>query len=214
MIHHKKNYLFYKDATCQNLWPRDFTDVTAFSSPFFLALHYCFFLYIFFLLWLFWGGFLNFYQVLFHGSFTGHLSPLSAAFSGRFFSLFCPVLLGGWFLALRKAPISSDWFFILHSLGPSSTQLLVRNHIGFCSHWYWVGLLFLLSASFYRLCISLPPCFSFKWFCFFLVVCRVLFSLSVSFHLVSLDLNVLGYHRTYQNFKIRHQFRTVQVTVS
>ena len=39
----------------------------------------------------------------------------------------------------------------------------------------------------------------------------MIFSLSASFQLVqlvSLDLNVLGYHRTYQNFKILHQFRT------
>ena len=36
-----------------NFWPCDFTVVTAFSSLFFLALRYCFFLYIFFLLWLF-----------------------------------------------------------------------------------------------------------------------------------------------------------------
>ena len=53
VIHRKKNYLLYKDATSHNLWPCDFTDVTAFSSVFFLALHYCFFLYIFGLLWLF-----------------------------------------------------------------------------------------------------------------------------------------------------------------
>ena len=96
VIHCKKNYLLYKDATCHNLWPCDFTDVTAFSSLLFLALHYCFFLFIFFLLWLF---YIFVYQVLFHGCvvlFQGHLSPLSAAFSGCFFSLFCPVLF--WWL--------------------------------------------------------------------------------------------------------------------
>ena len=135
VIHRKKNYWLYKDATCHNLWPCDFTDVTAFSSLFFLALHYCFFLYTFFLLWLFLWLF-NFCTKFF---FTvvltqGHLSPLSAAFSGCFFGLFCPVLLGGWFLALHRAPISSNWFFIWHSLRPSSTQLLVHNHGGFCSH--------------------------------------------------------------------------------
>ena len=53
VIHHKKNYLLYKDAASHNLWPCDFTDVTAFSSLFFLALHYCLFLYIFGLLRLF-----------------------------------------------------------------------------------------------------------------------------------------------------------------
>ena len=52
-IHHTKNYLLYKDATCHNLWPCDFTDVTAFSFLFFLALHYCFFLSMFYLLWVF-----------------------------------------------------------------------------------------------------------------------------------------------------------------
>ena len=96
----------------------------------------------------------------------GHLSPLTAAFSGCFFGLFCPFLLGGCFLALRRAPISSSWFFLWHSLRPSSTQLLVHNHSGFCSV-ILVGLLFLLSTSFYRLCFSLPPCFSFKWYCSF-----------------------------------------------
>ena len=136
MIHRKKNYWLYKDATCHNLWPCDFTDVTAFSSLFFLAVHYCFFLYIFFLLWLF--SLFIFNQVLFHGCvpFQGHLSPLSAAFPGCFFGLFCPVLLGGCFLVLRRAPVSSDWFFIWHSLSlrPSSIKLLVHNHSGFCSH--------------------------------------------------------------------------------
>ena len=133
VIYCKKNYLLYKDATCHNLWPCDFTDVTAFSSLLFLALHYCFFLFIFFLLWLNFFFFF-FYQVLFHGCvvlFQGHLSPLNAAFSGCFFSLFCPVLF--WWLFFR-APISSDWFFVWDSLRPSSTQLLVRNHSGFCFH--------------------------------------------------------------------------------
>ena len=92
------------------------------------------------------------------------LWPLLPNSSCCFFGLFCPILLGGCLLAHRRASISSDWFFIWHSLRPSSTQLLVNNHSGFCSHWYLVGLLFLLSTSFYRLCFSLPPCFSFKWF--------------------------------------------------
>ena len=35
VIHHKKNYRLYKDATCHNLWPCDLTDVTTFSSLFF-----------------------------------------------------------------------------------------------------------------------------------------------------------------------------------
>ena len=118
-------------ATCHNLRPCDFTDVTAFSFLFFLALHYCFFLCMFYLLW----GF--FFEVFFHGCdvlFQGHLSSLTAAFSGCFFGLFCPILLGGCLLALRRASISSNWFFIWHSLRPSSTQLLVNNHSGFCSH--------------------------------------------------------------------------------
>ena len=129
VIYCMKNYLFYKDATCYNLC--DFNDVTAFSSLFFLALHYCFFLYIFFLLLLFLWLFKFFYQVHFHGSvvlFQGHLSAPSAAFSGCFFGLSCPVLLVGGVLALLRAPISSSWFFIWHSLRPSSTQLLVHNH--------------------------------------------------------------------------------------
>ena len=115
MIHHKKNYWLYKYATCHNLWLCDFTDVTAFSSLFFLALHHCFFLYIFFLLWLLLWLF-NFYQVRFHGySFSG--APFSPECC-----FFCPVL-GGWFLALRRSPISSDWFFVWLSLRPSSTQV-------------------------------------------------------------------------------------------
>ena len=94
VIHHKKNYLLYKDATC------DFIDVTAFSSVFFLALHYCFFLFIFFLLkfYGFFFGFLIFLPISFSWlccSFSRAPSPLSAAFSGCFFGLFCPVLLGG-----------------------------------------------------------------------------------------------------------------------
>ena len=98
MIHRKKNYLLYKDATCHNLWPCDFTDVTAFPSLFFLALCYCFFLIIFYLVWLFpWvKKTKKMAKLLFHGCgvlFQGHLAPLTAAFSGRFFGLFCPVLL-------------------------------------------------------------------------------------------------------------------------
>ena len=151
-----------RKTTCFTKMPLvTITDVTAFSFLFFLALHYCFFLSMFYLLWSF------FFEVFFHGCdvlFQGHLSSLTAAFSGCFFGLFCPILLGGCLLELRRASISSNWFFIWHSLRPSSTQLLVNNHSGFCSHWYLVGLLFLLSTSFYRLCFSLPPCFSFKWF--------------------------------------------------
>ena len=135
MIHCKKNYQLYKDATCHSLWPSDFTDVTVLYSLFFLALRYCFSLYTFILLWLplwllkFFAKF--FFMVVL---FQGHLSPLTAAFSGCSFGLFCPVLLGGGFLALHRAPISSDRFFIRHSLRPSSTQLLLCNHSGFCSH--------------------------------------------------------------------------------
>ena len=105
VIHCKINYRLYKEATCHNICPCDFTDVTAFSL-FFLALHYCFYLYIFFLLWLFFGFFIYFFnQVLFHGCivlFQGHLSPWSFAFSGCFFGLFCAVLLGSCFLALHR----------------------------------------------------------------------------------------------------------------
>ena len=134
MIHHKKNYWLYKYATCHNLWLCDFTDVTAFSSLFFLALHYYFILYIFFLLWLFLWPFNFFTKFIFMVVlFQGHLSPLSAAFFGRFFGLFCPVLLGGGILALHRAPISSNWFFVWHSLRPTSTQLLVHNYSDFCS---------------------------------------------------------------------------------
>ena len=171
VIHRKKNYWLYKDASCNNIWPCDFTDVTAFSSLFFLALHHFFFLYIFFLLWLFLWLFLIFYQVLFHGCvlFQGHFLHWVLLFLAVSLALFCPVLLGGCLLALHRAPISSDWFFIWHSLRPSSTQLLVRNHSGLCSHWYLAGLLFLLSTSFLQIVLQsfYRPCFSFKWFCSF-----------------------------------------------
>ena len=83
---------------------------------------------------------ISFAILIFHGCdvlFQRHLSLLTAAFSGCFFGLFCPVFLGGYLLA----PVSSDWFFIWHSLRPS-TQLLVHNHSGLCSHWYLAGLLF------------------------------------------------------------------------
>ena len=101
-------------------------------------------------------GFFIFYQVLFHGCvfFQGHLSPLSAAFSGCFFGLFCPVLLDGWFLARRRAPIFSSWFFIWYSLRPPSTSFLFviivvfvlidTNWLG--SFFFWV-LLFTDCAS-------------------------------------------------------------------
>jgi len=126
VIHRKKNYWFYKDASCHNIWPCDFTDVTAFSSLFFLALHHFFFLYIFFLLWLFVWLF-NFFTKFF---FMGTFSPEYC-----FFWLFLwPFLPGSsWWrisLALHRAPISSHWFFMWHSLRPSSTQLLVCNHSG------------------------------------------------------------------------------------
>ena len=105
-----------------SLWPCNFTDATAFSSLFFLALHCSFFLYIFYLLCLFY--YFIFTKLFFIVIFQGHLSPLSAAFSGCFFGLFCPVLFGGCFLALCRAPVSSDWFFIWDSLKPSSTSFL------------------------------------------------------------------------------------------
>ena len=83
VIHHKKSYWLYKDATCHSLWPSDFTDVTALCS-----------LYIFFILWLFLSLFKFFTQFFFMVVlFQGHLSPLSVAFSGCFFGLFCPVLV-------------------------------------------------------------------------------------------------------------------------
>ena len=186
MIHRKKNYQLYKDATVSGyvislmlLFIILFSVLFSFALLL-LSLHILPFM-------AFSVAFLMFYQVLFHDCvvFQEHHSSLSAAFPGCFVGLFCPVLLGGCFLALCRAPISSDRFFIWHPLRPSSTQLLVNNHSGFCSHWYLAGLLFLLSTSFYRLCFCLPPCFSFKWFCsFFLMVCWVLFSLSASFQLV------------------------------
>ena len=149
-----------------------------FLFVFFLALRYCLFLYIFFLVWLFLWLFFIFYQVLFHGcSFS------RASFSPEccFFWLFLWPLLPSSFLALCRAPISSDWFFVWHSLRPSSTQLLVCNQCGFCSHWSLAALHFLLSTSIYRLCFSLPSCFLGGSV---LVICRVLFSLSASFQLV------------------------------
>ena len=66
VIHHKKNYWLYKDATCHNLWPCDFTDVTAFSSVLFsvalllISLHILPFM-------AFSLAFFFFYRVLFHG---------------------------------------------------------------------------------------------------------------------------------------------------
>ena len=136
-----------------------------------------------------------FYQFLFHGagcSFSRAPFSPECCFFWLFFGLFCPVL-GVCFLALHRAPISSDWFFMWRSLGPSSTQLLVCNHSDFCSHWYLAGLHFLLRTSFYRLCFSLPlfiDCASVFHPAFLSsasvlsVVCRVLFSLSASFQLV------------------------------
>ena len=174
VIHCKKNCLLYKDATCHNLWPCDFTDVTAFSSLFFLALHYCFFLCIFFLLWLFFFFFFltKFFFMVVLFLFKDAFLPLmllflavSSASSAQFYLAFFFFFF--FFLALHRAPVSSDWFFVWDFLRPSSTQLLVHNHGGFCSHWYLAGLLFLLSTSFYRLCFCPPPCFSFKWFCSF-----------------------------------------------
>ena len=45
----------------------------------------------------------------------------------------------------------SDWFFVWHSLRPSSTQLVVRNPsvVVFGSHWYLAWLLFLRSTFFF-----------------------------------------------------------------
>ena len=135
MIHCKKNYQLYEDATCHSLWPCDFTDVTAFCSLFFLALHYCFFLYIFVLLWLFLWLFKCFYQVLFNGcSFSRTPFSPECCFFWLFLWPFLPSSSWWWFLALCRSLISSDWFFGWHSLRPSSTQLLVCNHSGFCSH--------------------------------------------------------------------------------
>ena len=85
VIHHMKNYLLYKDAIWYNLWPCDFTDVTAFSSLFFLALHYCFLFYIFFLLWLFLSLFLIYIVFFLRSSF----SWLCCSFSRAPFSPEC-----------------------------------------------------------------------------------------------------------------------------
>ena len=54
---------------------------------------------------------------------------VALAFSAQFFLVVV-------FLALYRVRISPDWFFIWHSLSlrPYSTQLLVYNHSGFCSH--------------------------------------------------------------------------------
>ena len=94
---------------------------------------------------------------------SGHVISLTLLLS-----LLCSSLLpSSWcFLALHRVPVSSNWFFVWDSLR-SSTRLLVRNHSGFCSHWYLAGPRFFLSTSFYRLCFCLSPCFSFKWFCSF-----------------------------------------------
>ena len=83
VIYCMKNYLFYEDATCYNLC--DFNDVTAFSSLFFLALHYCFLFYIFFLLWLFLSLFLIYIVFFLRSSF----SWLCCSFSRAPFSPEC-----------------------------------------------------------------------------------------------------------------------------
>ena len=101
VIHCKKNYLLYKDATCHNLWPCDFTDVTAFSSLLFLALHYCFFLYIFFLLWLFLWLFKFFTKFFF--------MVVSFFFKG----IFLPECCFFWLFLRPTLPSSSWWCFFL-----------------------------------------------------------------------------------------------------
>ena len=136
MIHRKKNYQLYKDATCHNLRVCDFTDVAAFSSLFFLALQYCIFLCIFFLLWLFLWLFQFFTRFFFTVALFFFMATFvpESCFSWQFLWPFLPSSFFFFFLALCRAPVSSDWFFIWHSLRPSSTQLLVCNHSGFCSH--------------------------------------------------------------------------------
>ena len=123
-------------------------------APFILnASFWVFFIHFFYSI--FYGFFFGFWklfcQVLFHGCgvlFEGYLSPRTDAFSGCCFGLFCPVLLGFLFvclfLALRRAPISSNWFFIWHSFGTASTQLLVRNHSFFVVVLFdtWLGSFF------------------------------------------------------------------------
>jgi len=125
VIHRKKNYQLYKDATVSGhvislmlLFIILFSVLFSFALLL-LSLHILPFM-------AFSVAFLMFYQVLFHDCvvFQEHHSSLSAAFPGCFVGLFCPVLLGGCFLALCRAPISSDRFFIWHPLRPSSTQLL------------------------------------------------------------------------------------------
>ena len=171
MIHHKKNHLLYKDATCQFLamwfhWCYCFFFSVLFGIALLLLFLHILPSMAFTLLFFF---FFFFYQVLFHGLyffFKGTFLPWLVLFLAVSLAFLCPVLLGG-VLALCRAPISSNWFFVWHSLGPSSTQLLVRNRSGFCSHRYLAGLIFLQNISFYRLCFSLAHCFSFKWFCSF-----------------------------------------------
>ena len=70
------------------------------------------------------------------------LSPLSATFPGCFFGLFCPVLLGGCFLALRRASISSDWFFVWHSLGLLLPSFLFIIIVVFVLADTWLGYFF------------------------------------------------------------------------
>ena len=171
MIHHK-NYLLYKDATCQFLakwfhWCYCFLFSVLFSIAFILLLSLHILPSVAFSL-----AFLPSYFSWLCCSF----SPLTAAFSGCFFGLFCPVLLGGGFLAHCRAPISSDWFFVWHSLRPSSTQLLVRNRTGFCSHWAH----FSPEYIFLQIVLQSPTLLFSHVVLFFLVVCRVLFSLSAS----------------------------------
>ena len=116
VIHHMKNYLLYKDAIWYNLWPCDFTDVTAFSSLFFLALHYCSFLYIFFHLWL---------CVCLFNFFTKFFFMVLLFFLNGYFLLWVP-------LSLAVSLASSAQFFLVivfqHSVGHLS--LLIGSLYG------------------------------------------------------------------------------------
>ena len=104
MIHRKKNYQLYKDATCHNLRVCDFTDVAAFSSLFFLALQYCIFLCIFFLLWIFLWLF---------KFFTRFFFTVVLFF---FMATFLPESCFSWQFLWPFLPSSSWCFFFLHSV--------------------------------------------------------------------------------------------------
>ena len=167
VVHCKKNYLLYEDA---NLWPCDFTNVTAFSSLFFLALHYCFFLYIFGLLWLFlWLNFFFnakfFFMVVvffFKGTFLPWLLlflAVSLASSAQFFLVFFFSTVG-----LPSLLIGSSYGILLGLLLPSFLFIII---VVFVLIDTWLGSFFFWSLLFFRLYFSLTPCFSFKWFCSF-----------------------------------------------